>query len=62
MLDRFMFLLVVFVLGYGGIVYGNASYGYVWLAESRGYSAGFVFALTAWAGPDRRRPLRPERP
>ena len=29
---------------------GNASYGYVWLALSRGYGASFVFALTAWAG------------
>ena len=43
-------LLVVMVLGYGGIVYGNASYGYLFLAESRHYSAGFIFALTAWAG------------
>jgi len=47
---RTVFLLVIFVLAYGGIVYGNASYGYVWLALSRGYSASFVFALTAWAG------------
>jgi putative MFS transporter len=43
-------LLVVMVLGYGGIIYGNAGYAYLFLAESRGYSAGFVFALTAWAG------------
>ena len=43
-------LLVVMVLGYGGIVYGNGGYGYLFLAESRGYSPGFVFALTAWAG------------
>ena len=43
-------LLVVMALGYGGIVYGNAGYAYLFLAESRGYSAGFVFALTAWAG------------
>jgi hypothetical protein len=31
-------------------VYGNAGHGYLFLAESRGYSPGFVFALTAWAG------------
>jgi putative MFS transporter len=43
-------LLVVMVLGYGGIVYGNGGYGYLFLAESRGYSASFVFALQAWAG------------
>ena len=43
-------LLVVMVLGYGGIVYGNGGYAYLFLAESRGYSASFVFALTAWAG------------
>ena len=42
-------LLVVMVLGYGGIVYGNGGYGYLFLAESRGYSPGFVFAWTAWA-------------
>ena len=47
---RTVFLLVVFVLLYGGIVYGNASYAYVFLSESRGYSASFVFALTAWGG------------
>jgi MFS family permease len=43
-------LLVVMALGYGGIIYGNAGYAYLFLAESRGYGAGFVFALTAWAG------------
>ena len=47
---RTVFLLVVMVLGYGGIVYGNASYAFLFLSESRGYSAGFVFALTAWGG------------
>ena len=47
---RTVFMLVVFVLLYGGIVYGNSSYAYVFLAESRGYSASFVFALTAWGG------------
>jgi MFS family permease len=45
-----VFLLVVMALGYGGIIYGNGGYAYLFLAESRGYSAGFVFALTAWAG------------
>ena len=40
-------LLVVMALGYGGIIYGNAGYAYLFLAESRGYSASFVFALTA---------------
>ncbi len=43
-------LLVVMALGYGGIIYGNAGYAYLFLAKSRGYSASFVFALTAWAG------------
>ena len=43
-------LLVVMVLGYGGIVYGNRGYGLLFLAVSRHYSPGFVFALMAWAG------------
>ena len=45
-----VFLLVVMVLGYGGIVYGTGGYSFLFLAENRHYSAGFVFALTAWAG------------
>ncbi len=44
------FLLVVMVLGYAGIVYGGASQAFLFLEENRGYSAGFIFALTAWAG------------
>ena len=44
-----VFLLVVMVLGYGGIVYGYAGYRFLFLAESRHYSAGFIFALAAWA-------------
>jgi MFS family permease len=44
-----VFLLVVMVLGYGGIVYGSVGYRYLFLAESRHYSAGFIFALAAWA-------------
>ena len=44
-----VFLLVVMVLGYGGNVYGNGGYQALFLALSRGYSAGFYFALTAWA-------------
>jgi hypothetical protein len=47
---RTVFLLVVFMLLYGGIIYGFGSYSFVFLAEVRGYSAGFVFALTAWGG------------
>ena len=43
-------LLVVMVLGYGGIVYGGASQAFLFLSVNRGYSAGFVFALTAWSG------------
>jgi MFS family permease len=43
-------LLVVMVLGYGGIVYGAASQSFLFLSFSRHYSAGFVFALTAWSG------------
>lgn len=45
-----VFLLVVMVLGYGGIVYGAGGYNFLFLAENRHYSAGFVFALSAWAG------------
>ena len=45
-----VFLLVVMVLGYGGIVYGDASYRFLFLVRNRHYSAGFVFALAAWAG------------
>jgi putative MFS transporter len=44
-----IFLLVVMVLGYGGIVYGSVGYRFLFLAESRHYSAGFIFALAAWA-------------
>ena len=47
---RTILLLVVMVLGYGGIVYGNAGYGYLFLAENRHYGPGFVFALAAWGG------------
>jgi putative MFS transporter len=46
---RTVFLLLIWVLGYGGIVYGAGAYGYVFLT-ARGYGAGFVFALTAWSG------------
>jgi hypothetical protein len=45
-----VFLLVVMVLGYGGIVYGGGSQLFLFLAENRGFTAGGVFALTAWAG------------
>jgi MFS family permease len=44
-----VFLLVVMVLGYGGIVYGGNSQLFLFLG-ARGYSAGFLFALTAWGG------------
>jgi hypothetical protein len=44
-----VFLLVVMVFGYGGIVYGSVGYRFLFLAESRHYSAGFIFALAAWA-------------
>ena len=47
---RTVFMLVVFVLLYGGIVYGNASYAYLFLSGSRGFSPGLVFELTAWGG------------
>ena len=43
-----VFLLVVMVLGYGH-VYGYAGYRFLFLAESRHYSASFIFALAAWA-------------
>jgi hypothetical protein len=45
-----IFLFVVMLLGYGGIVYGGTSQAFLFLGETRGYSAGFIFALTAWAG------------
>jgi MFS family permease len=45
-----VFLLVVMALGYGGIVYGGASQAFLFLSITRGYSAGFVFAITAWSG------------
>jgi putative MFS transporter len=44
-----LFLWVVMGLGYGGIVYGSVSYRYLFLAGNRHYSAGFIFALAAWA-------------
>jgi putative MFS transporter len=43
-------LLVVMVLGYGGIVYGGGSQSVLFFKLNRGYSAGFIFALTAWGG------------
>ncbi len=43
-------LLVVMVFGYGGIVYGGGSQSVLFFMLNRGYSAGFIFALTAWAG------------
>ena len=43
-------LLVVMALGYGGIVYGGASQAFLFLSLTRGYSAGFVFALVSWSG------------
>jgi putative MFS transporter len=46
---RTLLLLVIWVCGYGGIVYGVGAYGYVFLT-ARGYGPGFVFALTAWSG------------
>jgi putative MFS transporter len=45
-----VFLLVVMVLGYAGIVYGGGSQIILWLIGEGGYSAGFIFAMTAWAG------------
>ena len=45
-----VFLLVVMCLGYGGIVYGGGSQIIIFMVVKGGYSAGFVFALTAWAG------------
>ena len=45
-----VFLLVVMVLGYGGIVYGVGSQAFLFMVENRHYSAGFLFALTAWSG------------
>ena len=45
-----VFLLVVMVLGYAGIVYGGASQIVLFLIVKGGYSAGLIFAMTAWAG------------
>ena len=44
------FLLTVMVLGYGGIVYGGASQIILYLIGKGGYSAGWIFAMSAWAG------------
>jgi putative MFS transporter len=44
------FLLVVMVLGYAGIVYGGASQIILYLIGKGGYGAGWIFAMTAWAG------------
>ena len=44
-----LFLLMVMVLGYGGIVFGSVGYRFLFLSESRHYSASFIFALAAWA-------------
>ena len=56
-----IFLLVVFALGYGGIVYGAAAYGFVFMAANRGFSASSLFLLITWGSVSRRRPLRPQR-
>jgi MFS family permease len=45
-----VFLLVVMCLGYGGIVYGGGSQIIIFLVVKGGYSAGWIFAMTAWAG------------
>jgi MFS transporter, putative metabolite:H+ symporter len=45
-----VFLLVVMALGYGGIVYGGTSQILIYLTVKGGFSAGFIFALSAWAG------------
>ena len=45
-----VFLLVVMMLGYAGIVYGGSSQILLFLTINRGYSAGFIFAMTAWSG------------
>ena len=42
-----VFLLAVMCLGYGGIVYGGGSQIIIFLVVKGGYSAGFVFAMTA---------------
>src|SRR5271165_3588834 len=57
-----VFLLVVMVLGYGGIVYGSVGYRFLFLAGSRHYSAGFIFALAAWGRGGLRRGLHAQRP
>ena len=45
-----VFLLVVMALGYGGIVYGGASQIIIFLSVKGGYSASWIFAMSAWAG------------
>jgi putative MFS transporter len=47
---RTVFILVLMALVYGGIVYGNAGYEFLFLVESRGFGAGALFALISWAG------------
>ena len=43
-----VFLLVVMMLGYAGIVYGGGSQILLYLTINLHYSAGFIFAMTAW--------------
>ncbi len=43
-------LLVIMALGYAGIVYGGNSQIILFLIGDRGFGAGSVFAITAWAG------------
>ena len=45
-----VFLLVVMVLGYAGIVYGGNSQIILFLIGDRGFTRGSIFAITAWAG------------
>ena len=45
-----VFLLLVMCLGYGGIVYGGASQIIIFLSVKGGYSASWIFAMSAWAG------------
>jgi len=41
---------VIMALGYAGIVYGGNSQIILFLIGDRGFGAGSVFAITAWAG------------
>ena len=56
-----VFLLVVMMLGYAGLVYGGASQIFIWLVGKGGYSASWIFTMTTVDGRRRHRHLLSQR-